>query len=1523
MTQGHPQPPGPFGQLSDAARLVWGKHDRDTDGWLPLWRHMADSAAVAGRLWDEWVPGNVKRLVADVLPEGQEDARRLAVWLAASHDAGKATPAFSCQVDALAERMRGAGLDMPYQKQFGDDRRLAPHGLAGQLLIQEWLSERYGWSDRAAGQFAIVAGGHHGVPPGHAQIHHLDLHEELLRTPGASEPRWREVQYELLDSCAETAHVQDRLTDWRGVKLPQPVQAVLTAVVILADWVASSSELFPYYSSRGSGGDEDRLEAAWRGLDLPGPWTPDEPQGDAAELFASRFDLPEGASVRPVQEEAVRIARTMPEPGLLVIEAPMGEGKTEAALAVAEIFAARTGAGGCFVALPTRATGDAMFSRLLNWLKHLPGEGQRSVFLAHAKAVLNDEFAGLLRTGARTIAAIEADGSRELPAPGANSRSSPAGLVAHQWLRGRKKGMLASFSVGTIDQVLFAGLKSRHLALRHLALAGKVVVIDEVHAYDAYMNAYLERVLHWLGAYRVPVVMLSATLPAARRRALVEAYAGDAAGVDASPDSYPLLTAAAPGAPEAVTARPPAAADRRTDIRLEPLDDDLRLLVDRIAEELTDGGCALVVRNTVDRVLEAAERLREKFGEDRVTVAHSRFLAADRARKDTDLLARFGRDGQRPAGAHVVVASQVVEQSLDIDFDLLVTDLAPVDLMLQRMGRLHRHPRVRPPRLRTARCLVTGVDWQAEPPEPVAGSRGVYQGRHTLLRALAVLRPHLEGQPVCLPSDISPLVQKAYGDEPVGPDDWTEPMAEARRDYRRHLADKRSRAEVFRLGEVRRPGRPLIGWIDAGVGDADDTREGRAQVRDSEESLEVLVVQRRDDGALITVPWLDGGRGGLELPTDAVPSPRAARAVAASALRLPYHFSKPWTVDRTIAELERFVVPAWQVKECPWLAGELIMVLDEHCQTRLSGFELQYNRADGLVVTPAGARDVRVVDRVASFDLVSRPWLPVQRLDGTTAELSLRDVFTQAGEVRRLVGDVPTQEFALLRLLLAVAHDALEGPEDVDAWEELWSAAQPFSEVPSYLDRHRDRFDLLHPDTPFFQVSGLHTEKDEVASLNRIVADVPNGDPFFSMRRPGTGRLTFAEAARWLVHAHAFDPSGIKSGAVGDPRVKAGKGYPQGVAWTGNLGGVFAEGKSLRETLLLNLIAADNDSPRVHRDDRPAWRRAPGGPASMEADPDADPEELRPSGPRDLYTWQSRRLRLHIDEDPVAGAAVTGVVLAYGDPLAPHNMQGSEPMTGWRRSAAQEKKRREPLVYMPQEHDPRRAAWRGLASLLFAGRTNDAKDQRQDAPARLRPAVLDWVSRLANEGALPRRSLIRARTVGAVYGTQQSVIDEMVDDGVTLAVVLLHERDHRYGQSAVGAVDDADAAVGALGALADNLARARGAEPGPPSDTARDLGFSTLDGPYRQWLRALGESDDPYRARREWQLTAHRLIRELGSDLLNAAGTAAWEGRMVDTRTGPRWLNDTLADVWFKGQLRKALPAAVTPLTDEPSEAPA
>jgi CRISPR system Cascade subunit CasA len=523
-------------------------------------------------------------------------------------------------------------------------------------------------------------------------------------------------------------------------------------------------------------------------------------------------------------------------------------------------------------------------------------------------------------------------------------------------------------------------------------------------------------------------------------------------------------------------------------------------------------------------------------------------------------------------------------------------------------------------------------------------------------------------------------------------------------------------------------------------------------------------------------------------------------------------------------------------------------------------------------------------DGVLSFDLTTRPWIPVLRRDGSQDELSLREVFEQAHGLRRVVGDLPTQEFALVRLLLAVAHDALEGPQDIEAWSELWADENCFTPVGAYLEAHRGRFDLLDGDAPFFQTAGLRTEKDEVFSLNRVVADVPNGEPFFTARMPSVERLTFAEAARWVVHAHAYDTSGIKTGVEGDERAKGGKVYPLGVGWAGALGGVFVEGGTLRETLLLNLVAADTSNLEIDDHDAPAWRREPCGPGGA---------ERAPTGVCDLYTWQTRRLRLHFDD-----AGVHGVVLGYGDPLAARDRQHREPMTAWRRSKPQEKKLKK------IEHAPERSAWRGIGALVV----NEAGSaQGSDAAAYLRPGILEWVARLVTEGELERGFLVRARIVGATYGTQQSVIDEIVDDHVSMAVVLLHRQDRRYAEQAVAAVADADLAVNALGDLATNLARAAGTETEGPRSTARDLAYGLFEAPYRTWLARLADTDDPYARRADWQQQVYETALRLGDRLMAAAGDAAWQGRTVQLKHGTEWLNSALADKWFRAALHKGL----------------
>ncbi|MEV1073902.1 CRISPR-associated helicase Cas3' [Micromonospora parva] len=936
-------------KLGDAARSVWGKTDRTGTspvGWLPLWRHLADTADVAGRLWDHWLSAAVRRRIADELPGGDADARTLAVWIAGVHDIGKATPAFACQAYVLADRMRDHGLH--YDRDLiRTDRKYAPHATAGHLVLADWLQQQ-DWVDPHP--YAVVVGGHHGTPPTHESLCDAQVRRHLL-----GDQAWQHVQHEILTWMAERSGAAGRLVDWSSVPLSQPVQAALTGLVIVADWIASNEEFFPYVLDSADG---DRLSAGWELLDLPVPWLPAAPPASVDELFDARFELPAGATARPVQRAVAELAASMPAPGMMIVEAAMGEGKTEAALAAVEILARRTGASGCYLALPTRATSDAMFARMLSWLRQLPdtqvGRGDRDVRLAHGKAALNPEYDQLRMTS--------------LPS-GIGEDSGGAAIGVHGWLAGPKRTLLSSFVVGTIDQLLFAALRGKHLVLRHLGLAGKVVVIDEAHAYDVYMGRFLDRALEWLGAYGVPVIVLSATLPAHRRAELMAAYDNGRHGPLPPPSwrdrgktkvdpyaalrtdlRYPLVTVSTNDRGAVATSC--SDSGRNVDVTLRRLDDDLPALGDLLRERLTDGGCVLVVRNTVARVQETATALRAMLGPGTpVSVAHSRFMAVDRAAKDRWLRETFGPpgSGNRPH-RHVVVASQVAEQSLDIDFDLLITDLAPIDLVLQRIGRLHRHPRDgRPGCLGRPECWITGADWNTEPPHPVAGSRRVYQ-LAMLLRSAAVLLPHLDGAPLRIPSDIAPLTQSAYGGEPLGPPSWQPATVEAEEKQRDEIAAKEMKADGFRLASVDEPGVPLIGWLSGGVAGADD-RAAQGHVRDTDaETLEVLLLVRTPDG-LSLAPWIDGG--GVVIPTASTPSWRLGRSVAGCTLPLPRTMTAPDVIDEVIAELEgRIDLTAWQHN--PWLAGELVLEIDGDGRARVGPFDLHYDLHRGLHVIRAG-----------------------------------------------------------------------------------------------------------------------------------------------------------------------------------------------------------------------------------------------------------------------------------------------------------------------------------------------------------------------------------------------------------------------------------------------------------------------------------------------------------------------------------------------------------------------------------------
>lgn len=539
------------------------------------------------------------------------------------------------------------------------------------------------------------------------------------------------------------------------------------------------------------------------------------------------------------------------------------------------------------------------------------------------------------------------------------------------------------------------------------------------------------------------------------------------------------------------------------------------------------------------------------------------------------------------------------------------------------------------------------------------------------------------------------------------------------------------------------------------------------------------------------------------------------------------------------------------------------------------------------------------------FNLLDEPWIPVLGIDGAEREVSMMELFEEAQDLATIGGEVPTQAFAIIRLLLAFFHRAIEGPEDEDEWGALWNAKTlPMDPIQSYAERVRHRFKLFDQVTPFFQVPDLRTARGEVSGLEKIVADVPNGEPLFTTRSAESLQsIRPAEAARWLVHVHAFDVSGIKSGAVGDPQVKGGKGYPIGAGWSGQIGGVLVEGLNLRQTILLNLIGT---SAREYvliggPEDLPPWERPTDG-SSWE-------DERRVRGAIDLYTWQTRRVRLVGDE-----TGVTGVVLANGDRIQPHNRHTIEPHTVWRFSEPQSK-RLKTTVYMPRLHDPDRAVWRGLAAFLPSvhGRHLGGSDPQRF----LVPGVIQWIAELVGDGRLPEDFLVRTRSVGAKYGTQNAVYEEIVDDRIPMVVAMLRADDPVLGATAVGAVEDADLAAKALWKFAANLARAAGgAQTEEAGDRAREQLFSLLEAPYRTWLSTLRPGVDTQGARAQWQSVVRSTTRSVADELLRSTSPAAWVGRTVNNQL----INAALAEAWFNSSLYRALPLAFSEVRDEGSD---
>ena len=545
------------------------------------------------------------------------------------------------------------------------------------------------------------------------------------------------------------------------------------------------------------------------------------------------------------------------------------------------------------------------------------------------------------------------------------------------------------------------------------------------------------------------------------------------------------------------------------------------------------------------------------------------------------------------------------------------------------------------------------------------------------------------------------------------------------------------------------------------------------------------------------------------------------------------------------------------------------------------------------------------------FNLLDEAWIPVRLLDGTIADVGLLELLRRTTDIADLACELPTQSIAIQRLVLAVAY-RVATPRDTRDWVRQWEDGAPTEQMIEYLERWRDRFYLFGGRFPFMQVADLRTAKDSVSGLEKLIADVPNGEQFFTTRH---GRalacIPPSEAARWLVHAQAYDPSGIRSGAVGDSQVKGGKGYPIGPSWCGHLGLVWLKGKDLDETLVLNLIPADAAGLRGVESST-EW-----GACSWEA---AEPENavrgdyslLDPSGtPRDvsiprLLTWHSRRIRLVGDS-----SGVTGVVLAQGDKLAPQEMRLYEPQSLWRYSTPQSKKFKTD-VYMPRKFEAGRALWRNLPGTLPTVTTVQGVD-KQPKQEFLPSATLSFHYQLDNaliEATYPK--VMRIQAVGVTYGPQEATFEDIYSDELTLSVAVMRVEHEDLSAEIDRQVRLTEEIARHVGNLAANLVRAAGESGDGAGDGARDrakeLFFSAVDTDFRTWLTQVDGRESARDAGRRWECSLRQHALDIQAELVRGASSSAIIGR----DTGRGYMNVGIAENYFRAALNKHLPLQKT-----------
>lgn len=923
-------------------------------GYSPLWLHISDTGRIAKLYYEDQFSPNLKAQL-DTAFDGH--GREVVTFLAAVHDIGKCSVGFQLKDRALAARV----FDVSKYSDF--DPKGYRHELAGEILLQQYL-EGKGFSRKEAESWAAVVGAHHGTPPTTTKLREYSKGRKAKTMLYGARSELVQEQQDLLQYAEEVAQFDPGTLKATNRLLPGTLAADVLAAVVVCDWVASTEQYAPLLGKceeqktaltptpeetalfTDPKALDSRAKTAYQRANLPErpdfSHSPEEYSKDLEGAFRRRC----GYSPRPAQREVILKALETPKDNtpVFLYTAPMGSGKTEGALAAAEVLAGRFGRSGVVWALPTKATTNAMYARVRDFYTNALGENAQV-------------------TGQEP----EPQGKERGPqdpthlAQAESLKTAPRVFLGHEdnWLNTEytenltrsaytKPGLktLHHFDVCTIDQLLRATVVGKHVELAMHAFKEKVVVVDEVAALDEVSLSLLGALASW----GCPVALLTAACP---------------------PPLYARLRRAFP-ALETVPSGPSARPSPAVLVRLRP---GVETASVRPCAPASAGGVVAVLRGTVGRAQATYKTLRERNPEGKTVLLHSRFTAEDRAEKEEYLLDALGKNPSGPEQPNpnrpeqlTVVATQVLEQSLDIDFDFMVTDVAPAEALLQRIGRLHRHrgnDPMRPRVFRTPRAVVEGYSFKEDSGEVDFGDLEWVYGKADLLDTLDSLRersrrgsqtpasefecasqgtssgeltlqdPASEpGFTLTLPKDIASLLQETYT-----PDKGTlarrnrlPGYSEAHEENQCHDAELSERAAMCMLKPLAETD-TLVNWF---------TEDTEAKVRDIVDTVQVLVLTKEEIHS-------------LEQRLDTPLSYKEVKYYRGKLLRLPVKFNHAFAgIHGAAKTAERIRELHSNVNRLFESSGVLRGYPVICCSETVGAFDVTYDAEVGLVVTRKG-----------------------------------------------------------------------------------------------------------------------------------------------------------------------------------------------------------------------------------------------------------------------------------------------------------------------------------------------------------------------------------------------------------------------------------------------------------------------------------------------------------------------------------------------------------------------------------------